>query len=212
VAFASGRTPSPTVRAVGQGRWPLGRPCRLPSRSRWPGRWAGCWPPAKPRRLSSAARWPGPLATGQALPSTVQISLAGALGRVLATGRTPSSTLGSSLARAVGHRPGPHPPSTARRPPVEADRRRRQSSAVPGTHQRASRLAVQAVTYSFGTAERSADAFAVVLADREHADVVDLCRARHRLTYADTATMPRACSWALVGKEFAGSLLGIVTR
>jgi len=50
-----------------------------------------------------------------------------------------------------------------------------------------------------------------VLFERYVADLVDLCRARHRSTYADTATMPRACSWALVGKEFTGSLLGIVT-
>jgi ABC-type dipeptide/oligopeptide/nickel transport system ATPase component len=31
-------------------------------------------------------------------------------------------------------------------------------------------------------------------------------------SYAHTATMPRACSWPLVGKEFSASTLGIVTR
>src|SRR5258705_11340231 len=50
-----------------------------------------------------------------------------------------------------------------------------------------------------------------VLSGRQHAYVVELCRARHRSTYADTATMPRACSWPLVGKEFSASTLGIVT-
>ena len=38
--------------------------------------------------------------------------------------------------------------------------------------------------------------------DREVAQLVDLCRCRHRLTYAESATMPRVLPGCAVGQRF----------
>ena len=120
------RAIGPLARPLGQGR----RPARhsLPSTVPWP----------RPLAATARPRWPGPvgqgplakvLATCLARPSTVHISLARAVGQ--GVGHRPKPVANSLAARW----PGPlvtsqarHPPSIARRPPVEAGRRPRQSS------------------------------------------------------------------------------------
>ncbi|MGO8959188.1 MAG: hypothetical protein ACLQFR_17755 [Streptosporangiaceae bacterium] len=44
-----------------------------------------------------------------------------------------------------------------------------------------------------GGIDQAVEALGGVGADRQEADVVDLCGCPHRSTYADPATMPRVC-------------------
>ena len=50
---------------------------------------------------------------------------------------------------------------------------------------------------------------AVVIEGRE-ADLVDLCRGRHRSTYADPATMPTGWRWGEASRGRGVAVVGIV--
>jgi hypothetical protein len=63
-----------------------------------------------------------------------------------------------------------------------------------------------------GGIDQAVEALGGVRGDRQQSDVVDLCRYPHRLTYAETATMPTGVKtksdgrWVLAAPDGGGSL------